>query len=187
MPGNKTRVVIEQPPPSLRRQRRRWWLGPALVGLLLLGVGCQQSEVDIPHDLRVADITTGWLDAGVDDLGQNKLVPAISFRLENMSEHETDSLRVQGMFRRAGEDEGWGSAFLRATGREGLAPGGSAGPFAMRSERGYTGEQTAREMLEHKDFVDVTVELFVKHGSAQWVRLDQYQIERNLIADFDTL
>ena len=36
-------------------------------------------------------------------------------------------------------------------------------------------------MFEHNDFVDVTVDLFVKHRSAQWVKLDQYQIDRNVV------
>ena len=168
--------------PSWRAQRARD-CGPALIAFMLLGVGCGRSDMDIPRDLRIAEISTGWLDAGAHDLAQNKLVPTISFRLDNISEHETGSLRVQGIFHRAGEEEAWGSAFIRATGREGLAPGGSAGPLTLRSERGYTGEQAIPAILDHKDFVDVTVELFIKHGSAQWVRLDQYQIERRLIAD----
>ena len=85
------------------------------------------------------------------------------------------------MFRRAGEDVGWGSAFIRPIGREGLAPGASTGPFRLRSELGYTGKQARQEMFEHKDFVDVTVELFVKHRSARWVRLSRHQIEQQLI------
>lgn len=191
-PRIDTAVTTAAPPPTplagsrfdASTPRRAWWVcGPALIGFLLLSVGCGRPVVDVPRDLRVADMTTGWFDAGSDDLAQNKLVPTISFRLDNISEHETGSLRVQGMFHRAGEDEGWGAAFIRATGREGLAPGASAGPFALRSERGYTGEQAGREMLEHRDFVDVTVELFVKHRSAQWVRLNEYQIERHLITN----
>ena len=122
-------------------------------------------------------------DTGVDESAQHKLVPTISFSLDNVSDQELGSLQVQGMFRRAGEEEGWGSAFVRAIGREGLGPGASAGPFTMRSERGYTGKQAGREMLEHSDFVDVTVELFVKHRSARWVSLNQYQIERHLITE----
>ena len=175
--------VIEKAPTPLRRRRRGWWVCvTALTGCLLISVGCEQS-VDVPRALRVADMTTGWLDAGADELAQNKLVPTISFRLDNVSEHELGSLQVQGMFHRVGEEEGWGSAFIRAVGRKGLVPGASVGPFTLRSERGYTGEQAGREMLEHGDFVDVTVELFVKHRSAQWVSVNQYPIERYLITE----
>ena len=65
-------------------------------------------------------------DTGVDESAQHKLVPTISFSLDNVSDQELGSLQVQGMFRRAGEEEGWGSAFVRAIGREGLGPGGLA-------------------------------------------------------------
>ena len=54
---------------KLDRSRRGWVCGPALIGFLLLGVGCERSDVDVPRDLRVADITTGWFDAGSDDVG----------------------------------------------------------------------------------------------------------------------
>ena len=175
--------VIETAPTPLRRSGRgRRVSVAALAGFLLISVGCEPS-VDVPRALRVTDMTTGWLDTSASESAQNKIVPTISFSLENVSEHKLGSLQAQGIFHRAGEEEGWGSAFVRAIGREGLVPGASAGPFTLRSERGYTGEQTGREMLEHKDFVDVTVELLVKHRSAQWVSWNQYQIERQLIAE----
>ena len=54
----------------------------------------------------------------------------------------------------------------------------------MRLGLGYTGEQSRlAEMLEHRDFVDVTVELMVKHVSAPWVALDQFDIDRRLIIE----
>lgn len=175
--------VIETAPTPLRRSGRgRRVSVAALAGFLLISVACEPS-VDVTRALRVTDMTTGWLDTSGSESAQNKLVPTISFSLDNVSEHELGSLQVQGMFHRAGEEEAWGSAFVRVVGREGLVSGASDGPFTLRSERGYTGEQTGREMLDHKDFVDVTVELFVKHRSAQWVSFSQYQIERQLIAE----
>ena len=183
MPASQAHMVMDRASTPLRRPRHHWWVyGPALIGTLLIGGGCQRSLVDVPRALRVADITTGWFDAGIDGLA-HKLVPTISFRLDNVSEHKLGSLQVQGMFRRAGEEEGWGSAFVRAIGREGLAPGASAGPFTLRSGLGYTGAQARHEIFAHRDFVDVTVELFVKYRSAQWISLNQYQIERKLIPE----
>lgn len=182
MPAYESHEVIERAATALRRlSHGSWACGTALIGLLLVSAGCGRSAVDVPHALRVADITTGWVDAATEDLPQNRLVPTISFRLDNVSDQEIGTLRVQGAFRRVGEDVVWGSAFIRAIGREGLAPGASAGPFTLRSDLGYTGEQARPEMFAHNDFVDVTVEVFVKHRSAQWVRLDRYQIDRNVM------
>ncbi len=154
----------------------------------------------------MAEVTTGWLDVGFDEFGRNKLVPTISFRLENMSSESVRTLQLNGVFRRclvapagqpapvseaspadseagtcAGEPQVWGSSFVRAVGREGIDPGVATDPFTMDSGLGYTGEQPRIEMLRHKDFVDVKVELFVKHRAEQWVRLGEHRIERQLL------
>ena len=179
-------------------------LGLAVVGVV--AVGCSAPPLDVPQVLSAADVTTGWLDVGFDELGRNKLVPTVSFRLENVSEQQVRSLQLNGVFRRclpvyegqpapvsevsppdpdtgtcAGENEEWGNAFVRAVGREGLPPGTATGPFTMQSELGYTGEQPRLEMIEHRDFVDAKVELFVKHRADPWVRLDEYPIDRQLL------
>ena len=170
-----------------------------------LAAGC--TELDVPRALDVTEITTGWLDAGFDDLGRNKLVPTISFRLENVSDDRVRTLQLNGVFRRcvasyegqsapvsevlpadtaagtcAGEVQEWGSALVRAVNRRGMDPGAAVGPFTMESALGYTGEQPRGDMLQHRDFVDVKVELFAKHRADQWAKLGEYQIDRRLLA-----
>ena len=168
--------------------------------------GCGGSEVPVDDALSVEDITTGWLDAGIDDFGRNKLVPTISFRLANNSDESVRTLQLNGVFRRcvvayagqpepvsevspadpmagtcAGEMQVWGNAYLRAVGREGLAPGAATEPFTMGSGLGYTGEQSRLNMLQHREFVDVKVEVFVKRRAEQWVKLGEHSIERQLL------
>ncbi len=63
---------------------------------------------------------------------------------------------------------------------EGLGPGGR---FTVCLGLGYIGEQSRlAEMLEHRDFVDVTVELMVKRASEPWVALDTLNIARRRVA-----
>ena len=167
---------------------------------------CSGPRIDLVAALAVEDVTTGWFDAGIDDSGRNKLVPTISFRLENTSPDQVRTLQLNGVFRRClvanagqpdpvsevspaneaagtcpGEIQEWGSSYIRAVGREGLAPGGSTEAFTLQSGLGYTGEQPRLEMLQHRDFVDVKVELFAKHGADQWVRLGEHLISRHLL------
>ena len=172
-----------------------------------LAAGACGPPLDIRAMLDVTDITTGWLDVGFDDLGRNKLVPAISFHVENVSEEGTGMLQLNGVFRRClilyegqappedpvspadpeagtclAEDQEWGgSSLIRAAGREGMVPGVGAGPFTMESQLGYTGEQSRAEMLQHGDFVDVKIELFVKHRAEQWAKVGEYPIARRLL------
>ena len=160
----------------------------ALAGLAVAVSACGGPTVDVGVALRVADVTTGWVAARATaadaSRSENKLVPTISFRLDNTSMEPLRSLQVNGVFRRTGEDLVWGTFLIRAVGREGLAPGASTGPLTVRLNLGYTGEQSRlAEMLEHRDFVDVTVELQVKHASGPWIVLDRFDIERHLIAE----
>lgn len=175
-----------------------------LSAVLLAAGGC--APLDVHAALDVTDVTTGWLDTGLDDLGRNKLVPTIEFRLRNVSEQRLRTLQLNGVFRRCqvlyagqpapeepvspadeeagtcmGEDREWGSALVRAVGREGVVPGDGLGPFTMESSLGYTGEQALAEMLDHRDFVDVKIELFVKHRADQWAKLGEFPIERRLL------
>jgi len=168
--------------------------------------GCGGSRVATEEALSVEDITTGWLDAGIDDFGLNKLVPTISFRLANNSDESVRTLQLNGVFRRcaeafagqpepvsevspadptagtcAGEIQEWGSSYLRAVGREGLEAGAATEPFTMESRLGYTGEQSRVDILQHRQFVDVKVEVFVKRGSEQWTKLGEHPIERKLL------
>ena len=183
---------------------------PARAGLalalsvILSGSAC--APLDVRAALDVTDMTTGWLDVGLDELGRNKLVPTVSFRLENISDQRLRTLQLNGVFRRCmvlyagqpepedpvspadeeagtclGEDQEWGSALVRAVGRDGVVPGDGIGPFTMESSLGYTGEQSLAEMLGHRDFVDVKIELFVKHRADQWAKLGEYPIGRQLL------
>ena len=185
------------------RHRARGVLALAL-SAVLSGSAC--APLDVQGALDVTDVTSGWLDVGLDDLGRNKLVPTFSFRLENVSDQRLRTLQLNGVFRRCmvvyagqpapeypvspadeeagtclGEDQEWGSALVRAVGRAGVVPGDGLGPFTMESSLGYTGEQSLAEMLGHRDFVDVKIELFVKHRAEQWAKLGEYPIGRQLL------
>lgn len=165
------------------RVRRRAPRPLAVGAALALAVACGGASVDITQALQVTDVTTGWFDAGIVEGKKNKLVPTISFRLKNAAPIDIDTVQINGVFRRVGEEDEWGSAFVRAIGSDGLAPGSSTSPVVLRSHLGYTGEQPRVEMLQHSEFRDARVELFVKHGSAQWVKLTELRIERQLVTE----
>src|SRR5690348_3990824 len=89
--------------------------------LALTSLGCG-PKIDLKSALKVDDVSTGWFDQGVVN-GQNKIVPSITFKFKNAGSETIDTLQGNVIFRRVGEDDEWGSGFLRVTGSEGLAPG----------------------------------------------------------------
>jgi hypothetical protein len=155
-----------------------WWLGLGVT--LMVTSGCTPRDVE--KDLKVVEVHTGWYDVGVVD-GQNKLVPSISLKLQNISQEPISSVEVQAIFRRVDEDKTWGEHFVLAIGRDGLAPGATTKPIVLRGQRGYTGSQSRLKMLENKEFVDAKASVFGKHGSRTWVKIQESEIARQLLTE----
>jgi hypothetical protein len=158
----------------------------ALVRLLLsaavVSTAACGPTVDLTKGVEVAIVSTGWYDVGIVN-GQNKLVPAVSFTLKNVSDQKLVSLQVNALFRRVSENDEWGSEMVTAAGSSGLPPGQTTGVLAVKSPRGYTGSDQSRlEMLQNTHFVDAKVDLFAKYGSTQWARIGTYPITRQLLA-----
>jgi len=138
--------------------------------------------VDLKASLQVGEVATGWFDQGIVN-GQNKLVPSIAFTLTNTSERDISSVQLNVVFRRAGEAEEWDAAFMRGIDTGGLAPGAITSLLVVRAKLGYTGDQPRAEMLQHPQFVDAKVRIFAKHGSAQWIELGDFPVERRLLTE----
>ena len=154
---------------------------PGFLLVALVVVGCSGPSLDMQESLRLTQVSSGWFDAGPDSLGRNKLVPSVSFRLENSTDDIIRHVQLNAVFRRQGEEEAWGDAYVRAFGTDGLDAGQSTQVFRLESGRGYTGEQVWSEMLVHRDFVDVEMDLFVKHRGNQLVLLDSVSVDRQLL------
>jgi hypothetical protein len=150
----------------------------AVAALLVSSCG---RNFDVEKVVKITDVHTGWYDAGIQE-GKNKLVPSISFKLENLSDDAVDSVQVNAIFRRVGEPEAWGEHFATAIDRDGLAAHQTTpGYVVLRSNLGYTGTESRLQMLQNTQFVDAKVELAAKYGGTQWKRLGQYPIQRQLI------
>jgi hypothetical protein len=149
--------------------------------LAVLTSGCGPS-IDLKNALQVQDVSTGWADLGVVN-GQNKLVPSITFRLKNVSTASIGTLQANVIFRRKGEEDEWGSGFLRVAGSEGLAAGAVSQPLSVKSQLGYTGTESRQDMLANRNFIDARAQVFAKYGSTQWTLIGEFPIERRLVTE----
>ena len=149
------------------------------LAVVVLSAACERS-IDPIEALEPVDVVTGWFDAGVEN-GKNKLVPSISLKLRNKSSVPVRSVQINAIFRRVNEQEMWGEHFAWAVGRDPLPPGATTPDIVLRSALGYTGEQPRMELLQHSQFVDAKVELFLKQGSRTWAKLAEYPTERTLL------
>ncbi len=153
--------------------------------LLTLGVAlwfsaCGGTSAPLEEALHVVDVQTGYHDGGV-EFGQNRLLPTLSFRVRNQADGRVAGVQFNAIFRVVGEEEELGAQLIRGIDSGGLEPGATAGPFVLRSDFGYSGEQARIEMFQHESFQDVHVELFAKRGGASWVKLAEHVIDRHLV------
>ena len=147
----------------------------------MLLTACETREVE--KDLKIVNVHTGWYDAGILEGGQNKLVPSISLELQNVSDRDIESVQMQAVFRRAGEQQAWGDHFVRAIDTSGLSSGSTTKPIILRSPLGYTGSDARLKMLQNREFVDANVTILGKHGRRTWVKMGEYQIDRQLLTE----
>ena len=147
----------------------------------LVTAGCSRTRY-VENDLKLVDVKTGWYDAGIVG-GQNKIVPSITLKLQNVSEDSINRVQVWAVFRRADEDKTWGEHFVRAIGPEGLDAGKVGGALVLRSTLGYTSSQGRAQMLKNKEFIDAKVNVFGKHGSRTWIKMGEYTVDRHLLTE----
>jgi hypothetical protein len=154
---------------------------PVLIVLALVVSGCRAREVE--KDLRITDVRTGWYDAGVVN-GENKLVPSVTFKLENVSQESIQNVQLNAVFRRLdAPDQSWGDHLVRAIDDGGLEAGATGRPLVLRSTLGYTSTESRATMLKHSQFVDAKVEIFGKHRSRPWAKMGEFTIDRQLLTE----
>jgi hypothetical protein len=152
-----------------------------LTFLAILPAACGDS-IEIEKAVKVTDVHTGWYDAGIVNQVQNKLVPSVSLKLQNVSTQPVKSVQINAIFRRINEAEAWGEHFVMAIGSGApLSPGATGNDIVLRSNLGYTGDESRMKMLQHREFMDAKVEIFAKHGSRTWQKLGEYKIDRRLL------
>ena len=153
-----------------------------LLGLLALpALACGGQAAPFEQAVRVDEVVTGWFDAGVTDDGKNKIVPSLSLKLTNTGAVPIGAVQLNCIFRRVGDPEEWSTALVRAIDRDGLGPGQTTEAVVVRAPQGYTGMQPRSQLLDNRLFVDAKVDVFGKHGSATWVKLGEYRIDRQLL------
>lgn len=160
-------------------QRRALALLVSLVFAVVFAA-CDNREVE--RVVKVTDVKTGWYDAGIVD-GQNKLVPSVSFHLQNVTSDPIDGVQINAVFHQVTEDLAWGDRLIRGVGSDGLAGGATGNTLIVRGPRGFTSTVPRQEMLKHKEFVDVKVNLFARHGSRTWQKIGEFPIDRKLLTE----
>lgn len=155
---------------------------PRLIATLALtaalgAAGCGPSGS--VQQLAFTDIVSGYHDEGVVN-GENKIVPQISFRLQNNGAEPLGVVQLNVHFMADGADGNMDEVLTRVGG-DGLAAQQSSEPLTVRSKVGYTSQQSRADMLQNSQFRDIKVKVFAKSGSSQWSQIGDFTVDRTLL------
>jgi hypothetical protein len=150
----------------------------AIVLLAALSSAVCSNPVDLKQSVQVADASSGWFDAGIQE-GKNKLVPSVTFRLKKNADADLSSLSLNLVFTQEGDTEHFDDVFVQRV----AFNGNDTDPLTVRSKFGYTGDppQSRAEMMKNSQFRDMNVQIFAKQSSAQWIELHRLKIPRVLL------
>src|SRR5262245_19697703 len=130
------------------------------LGLLVLAAlaGCRAH--DPKQELELREIETYWI-VDTPKGATQYISPAVRFHLHNRTPEPIHAIQATANFKRAGEQENWGSAWEEVTlGDKPLLPGKDA-LVVLRSDGRYTSTtEDPESMFQHELFKDARAEVF---------------------------
>ena len=168
------KVLRYNPPVPMKK----WLLLALFVCGIAISSACTQ-EIDLNKALTATDVFTGYYDAGSVN-GRNKLVPSISFRLQNVGDVPVRRVQALVSFWEVGADGELDSREVTAINSDGVEPGKSSEPVLVRSSAGYTLEQPRNELFTHSLFKGFIVKVFVKRAG-KIVPFGEFPVEKRIM------
>ena len=121
-------------------------------------------------------------DDGLKEIGQSRPRSDVPGHIRGITPFYADR-QIPGLLHIRMVRSPYHHARIRAIDTSGLKAGATADDIVLRSTLGYTGSQSRIQMLQNRDFVDARVEVFGKHGSRTWVKMGEFQIDRQLLTE----
>jgi hypothetical protein len=143
------------------------------------------SEVDLKTAVQIADVSSGYYDAGLTPEGLNKLVPSLTFTVRNGADTPLSSVDMVALFWQVGKDAEMDELVVKVIGGDAVAPGASSEPVVLRASVGYTTGGPRAELFGHPNFLDITAKLFVKRGG-RIMPAGEYKIDRKILLSAPT-
>ncbi|HSB60536.1 MAG TPA: hypothetical protein VLI67_02375 [Vicinamibacteria bacterium] len=155
-------------------------LNPVLAVVLPAALAVSGCESHDPKaELEVSAIETYWVLDSPRGATQY-MAPAIRFRVRNKSSEPVRSIQATANFRRAGEEESWGSAWEQVTPASKPLEPGKEVLVVLRSDGRYTSNGDAESMFAHERFRDARAELYLRVGSSGWVKMAEAPVDRRV-------
>ena len=135
---------------------------------------------DLEASIEVVDMDTFWSDKYYQPWPPRLiLVPAISFRVKNLTDKPLKYINFNANFRFMGDFENLGDAFLAAIRNVPIPPGEKSDVIILKSNYGVEGKSLAT-FKDNPHWKTVLVRLFAQSKGSQFLPMGEYEISRRI-------
>jgi hypothetical protein len=135
---------------------------------------------DLEASIEVVDMDTFWTDKYYQPWPPRLiLVPAISFRVKNVTDQPLKYINFNANFRFMGDFENLGDAFLAAIRNDPVPPGEKSDVITLKSNYGVEG-RTLATFKDNPHWKTVFVRLFAQSKGSQFLSMGKHEISRRI-------
>ena len=140
------------------------------------------SHKDLEGSFELLDVETKWVEKSYQPWPPKLvLVPAISFKIKNVSEKPLKYFYVNANFKFRDDVANLGDGFIEAIRGEPLLPGNTSETILLKSTFGIEGQNL--EHIKNNPFFQskvVDVKMFAKSQGSQYIPVGEWEITKNI-------
>lgn len=141
------------------------------------------SAEELKNSLEVTDVDTMWVKKYYQPWPPKLiLVPAISFKVKNISDKPLRYINFNANFRFRDDYENLGDCFLAAIRNDPVLPGETSDTILLKSNYGVEGKSKA-SFEDNPHWKPVIVKLFAQSKGSQYVLLGEWEVSKKI--DFE--
>ncbi len=164
----------------MRKKVAPLMLTAVLLSLVWLPACKSTSPEELKNSVEIVDIETKWVAKAYQPWPPKLiLVPAISFRVKNVSSKPLNYLNFNAIFKFKDEKENLGDNFLAAIRKEPVLPGEMSPVITLKSNFGVEGK-TLASFKDNPQWRPVVCRLFIQSKGSPHIFLGEYDISRTI-------
>jgi hypothetical protein len=154
----------------------------AVMILCLFEASCIKSvsPAELKASMQIVDVDTMWVSKYYQPWPPRLiLVPALSFRVKNVSSKPLSYINFNAVFRFKADNENLGDCFLAAIRRKAVLPGETSDLITLRSNFGVDG-RNLNSFKDNPRWRIVVARLFASSRGSQPIALGDFQISQRI-------
>ncbi len=155
---------------------------PAVIILILIQIGCQKPPTaeELKASVEILDVETKWVKKSYNPWPPKLiLVPAISFRIKNLTKKTMRHISFTATFRFYDETKNLGDGFMPGLPGEPIPPGGVSDVIFIRSSLGVEGKNLSH-FKSSPHWKPTVVKLFARAEGSHYALLGEWAVSRNI-------